>query len=144
MKLKLSFLIVILIFVCGFQNNCNKKDSKSTEVNKSSNVKVTSVDSSLFIKGNLLEEIVTEDCELSNGTKTKCYKIKVKGEPSEHKMGPWCPNRINDDKEKGGIWFKDGQIFDVDGKFIVNLDKFYDDSEWKVYRDDGTVKVTKT
>ena len=122
----------------GFQSNCSKENIKL------SNQKVTSVDSSLFIKENLLEEIVTEDCELSDGTKTKCYKITVKGKPGEHKMGPWCPERIDDNKEKGGIWFKDGKVYDVDGKFITNLDEFYSDPKWKLYREDGTVKVTKT
>ena len=130
--------ILLLFFVVGFQSNCSKEN------NKISNQKVTPVDSSLFIKENLLEEIVTEDCELSDGTKTKCYKITVKGKPGEHKMGPWCPDRIDDDKEKGGIWFKDGKVYDVDGKFITNLDEFYSDPKWKLYREDGTVKVTKS
>ena len=131
---------MLLFFVVGFQSNCDKKDVASS----TSKGKVTPVDSSLFIKENLLEEIVTEDCELSDGTKTKCYKITVKGKPGEHKMGPWCPDRIDDGKEKGGIWFKDGKVYDVDGKFIANLDEFYSDPKWKLYREDGTVKVTKT
>lgn len=142
MKFKISILmgILLLFFVVGFQSNCDKKGVTSS----TSKVKVTPVDSSLFIKENLLEEIVTEDCELSDGAKTKCYKITVKGKPSEHKMGPWCPDRIDDSKEKGGIWFKDGRVYDVDGKFIVNLDEFYKDPKWKLYREDGTVKVTKS
>ena len=132
--------ILLLFFVVGFQSNCDKKGV----TNSTSKVKVTPVDSSLFIKENLLEKIVTEDCELSDGTKTKCYKITTKGKPGEHKMGPWCPERIDDGKEKGGIWFKDGKVYDVDGKFITNLDEFYSDPKWKLYREDGTIKVTKS
>ena len=134
--------IVLLFFVAGFQSNCGKEKAKENV--KSSNVKVTPVDPSLFLIENLLEKIITDDCELSDGTKTKCYRITVKGTPSEHKMGPWCPDRIDDDNEKGGIWFRDGKVFDVDGKFIANLDEFYSDPKWKLYREDGTVKVTKT
>ncbi len=49
--------ILLLFFVVGFQNNCDKNNVTSS----TSKVKVTPVDSSLFIKENLLEKIVTED-----------------------------------------------------------------------------------
>ena len=39
---------------------------------------------------------------------------------------------------------QDGKVYDVDGKFIVNLDELYSDPQWKLYREDGTVKVTKS
>ncbi len=98
MKFKISILtgVVLLFFVVGFQSNCDKKGV----TNSTSKVKVTPVDSSLFIKENLLEPIATEDCELSDGTKTKCYKITVKGIPGEHKMGPWCPERSTTARKK--------------------------------------------
>ncbi|NNE98366.1 MAG: YHYH protein [Pyrinomonadaceae bacterium] len=139
--------VILFFFVVGFQGNCDNDDKKevpSTSKSPAANVEVTPVDPSLFLKENLLSEIATEDCTLSDGTKSTCYKVVVKGEPQEHKMGPWCPERIDDGKDKGGIWFRDGEIFDVDGKFIANLDKFYNDPVWKLYRDDGTVRVTKS
>ncbi len=142
MKNKSPVLVtfVLLVFTVGFQKNCDKQ----TAALPAADVKAAAVDPSLFIKESLLEDIATEDCTLSDGTKTKCYKITVKGKPSEHQMGPWCPDRIDDGKEKGGLWFKDGKVYDVDGKFIANLDAFYNDPQWKLYREDGTVKVTKT
>ena len=140
MKFKISILtgFVLLFFVVGFQSNCSKENIKL------SNQKVTSVDLSLFIKENLLEGICNGRLRTFGQDRTKCYKITVKGKPGEHKMGPWCPERIDDTKEKGGIWFKAGKVYDVDGKFITNLDEFYSDPKWKLYREDGTVKVTKT
>ena len=68
----------------------------------------------------------------------------VKSEPSEHQMGPWCPRHINDSKEKGGIWFDAGKVYDVDGHFISNIGEFYSDSKWKLYNEDGSIKVTLT
>lgn len=141
--LTISIGIFLLFFIFGFQGKCDKSSPTSTK-SPSMTVKVTPVDASLFMKENLLNEIAKEDCTLSDGTKTTCYKIVVKGKPQEHNMGPWCPERIDDGKEKGGIWFRDGAVFDVDGKFISNLDKFYSDPQWKLYREDGSVKITDT
>ena len=44
----------------------------------------------------------------------------------------------------GGIWPEGGEIYDVDGPFVENLDTFYNDGEWKLYHDDGTIRVTGT
>lgn len=59
-------------------------------------------------------------------------------------MGPWCPRHISDGMEKAGIWFKDDKVYDVSGHFIANLDEFYSDDKWLLYREDGTIKVTET
>ena len=102
------------------------------------------VDPSLFIKENLLKDITTEERTLAYGTKALCYIITTASQPSEHKMGPWCPTHINDGKDKGGIWFKDDKVYDVDGHFIANLKDFYNDEEWALFREDGSIKVTET
>lgn len=104
----------------------------------------TGLNPALFIKANLIGEIKTEERTLADGAKALCYVIQTKTQPSEHKMGPWSPKTITDGKEKGGIWFKDGKIYDVTGPFLTNLAKFYNDPEWKVYNDDGTIKTTDT
>jgi hypothetical protein len=102
------------------------------------------VNPSLFIKESMLEDITKEERTLSNGTKALCYIITTASLPYEHSMGPWCPTHIEDGKDKGGIWFKDGKVYDVDGHFIANLKEFYSDDEWALFREDGSVKVTKT
>ena len=81
--------------------------------------------------------------ELS-GVETLCYIIKTNSQATEHQMGPWCPRHIEDGMEKAGIWFKDDKVYDVSGHFIANLDEFYSDNKWKLYREDGTIKVTDT
>ena len=104
-----------------------------------------SVDISLFSEPGLVKNITEEPCTLSGGTETTCYRITtVTAEPSDHQAGPWCPSNLTDTAEEGGIWLEDGQVYDVDGNFIENLDEFYNDDEWKLYRDDGTVKVTRS
>ncbi|WP_340154750.1 hypothetical protein [uncultured Winogradskyella sp.] len=102
------------------------------------------VDPSLFIKESLLKDIITEERTLADGTKALCYIITTASQPTEHQMGPWCPTHINDGKDKGGIWFKDDKVYDVDGHFIANLKDFYNDEEWALFREDGSIKVTET
>lgn len=98
----------------------------------------------LFIVENLIGEIKTEERALANGSTALCYVFKTKTQPSEHGMGPWSPKLVTDGKDKGGIWFKDGKVYDLDGPFLANLAKFYDDPEWNVVRDDGTIRITET
>ncbi|WP_299412205.1 YHYH protein [Acaryochloris sp. IP29b_bin.148] len=103
-----------------------------------------SLNPSYFVKENLAKEITQESCTLSDGTKSSCYVITIKPDPQEHQMGPWCPTNEKDGKEKGGIWFRSGEVYDVDGAFIAGLADFYSDSAWKLVNDDGSIRVTNT
>lgn len=134
--MKNRYYISVLFAISVLFISC-KNDSDT------SSVKSIPVDTSLFIKVNLLEDIRTEMVDL-DGEETLCYIIKTQSQPSEHTMGPWCPRNIKDTKEKTGIWFKDGKVYDVDGHFITELASFYNDDEWKLFREDGSVKVTLT
>jgi len=95
-----------------------------------------------FITEGLLEPIKVEEKKLSNGEIADCYVIKTKSQPLEHKMGPWSPKTISDGK--GGLWFEGGKLHNVDGAFIKNMATFYKDDKWKLYNEDGTLKVTET
>lgn len=121
------------------QNNTNK--DLSNEVNNSA--KVIPVNTDYFISANIIGGIKEQMVEL-NGIETLCYVIKTNSQATEHQMGPWCPRHIEDGMEKAGIWFKDGKVYDVSGHFIANLDEFYSDDKWNLYREDGTIKVTTT
>ena len=114
------------------------------DASPSSDVKALGVNTSYFIKDNLVSNITTEKCTLSDRTQTECYKIVTKSVAHEHTMGPWCPRHINDAKDKGGIWFEGGKVYDVDGHFISNIGAFYKDEKWKLYNEDGSIKVTLT
>lgn len=116
----------------------------SCSMKKSSDVNTIAVNTSYFIKENLVEEISEVEYSLWEYGSTLCYKINIIPEPTEHDMGPWCPTHIDDSKEKGGIWFKEGKVYNVDGHFITSLDEFYSDSKWQMFREDGSIKVTKT
>lgn len=121
------------------QTNTNKDLSK--EINNT--VKAVPVNTDYFISENIIGEIQKEMIDL-NGIKTLCYIIKTNSQATEHQMGPWCPRHIEDGMEKAGIWFKDGKVYDVSGHFIANLNEFYSDDKWKLYREDGTIRVTDT
>ncbi|MDF1815536.1 MAG: YHYH protein, partial [Verrucomicrobiales bacterium] len=97
-----------------------------------------------FIEENLAGKITIETRALADGTKVPCYIIQTKSIPHEHIMGPWSPETITDGKDKGGKWFHGGKLHDVDGPFVKNIGQLYNDEKWKLYNEDGTVRVTKT
>ena len=106
-------------------------------------IKAIPVNTDYFITENINGEIQQKMVEI-NGVETLCYIIKTNSQATEHPMGPWCPRHIDDGMEKAGIWFKDDKVYDVSGHFIANLAEFYSDDKWKLYRDDGTIRVTDT
>lgn len=97
-----------------------------------------------FKTGALSEPITEVDCTLSDGTKTTCYKVTITGIPVDTKIGPFCPETTTTSAEDAGIWLDGSKIYDVDGKFILDLGTIYGDAKWKLYRDDGKVNVTDT
>ena len=105
---------------------------------------ITPVNPAFFVKDGLIGEIKTEERKLSDGSTALCYVIKTNTTPSDHKMGPWSPKHVSDGNENGGIWFKDGEVYDVDGAFVANLAVFYNDPGWKIVREDGSIRVTDT
>ena len=111
---------------------------------KRANELTVDVDPSYFMAEALLSPVVKEERTLSDGSKAMCYVFTTRSRPQEHAMGPWAPRHITDDKDAGGIWFKDGEVYDVDGPFVKNLATLYGDAKWKAYRDDGTIRVTET
>ncbi len=108
-----------------------------------SSVQVLPVNTDYFISENIIGGIQKKIVAL-NGIETLCYVIKTNSRATEHQMGPWCPRHIEDGMEKAGIWFKDDKVYDVSGHFIAKLNEFYSDDKWKLYRDDGTIRVTDT
>lgn len=103
---------------------------------------ITTVDPSLFLEDGLAAEITEEPCTLSGGTETMCYRIAVYSVPTDHEAGPWCPHTVTDTADVVGIWFEDGQVYDLTGEFIVNLATFYNDNNWDMVNDDGSINVT--
>ncbi len=92
--------------------------------------------------GAVLQDGEVVDCTLSGGTETTCMRFVLTPAP-ERQPGPWCPRRVTDGAEAGGFWIDDGKAFAVDGAFIENLARFYDDPEWRLYDPEtGRVRVT--
>jgi len=120
----------------------NKQGDKAS-INIDHSIKVIPVNKDYFISKNIIGGIKEEMVDL-NGMQTLCYVIKTNSQATEHTMGPWCPKHIDDGMEKAGIWFENGKVYDVSGHFIAKLDEFYKDNKWKLYRTDGSIKVTDT
>lgn len=115
----------------------SESDSSEAEVK-------TGLNSSLFFDGALSEDITVQDCTLSDGTETTCYVATVVGFPVNHDIGPFCPETTATEEEDAGIWFDGNGVYDADGEFILGLADLYNDSNWKLYEDDGSVRITDT
>lgn len=100
------------------------------------------LDASKFKTGSLVSPITEVDCTLSDGSSSTCYKVVVTGTPVDTKIGPFCPETTETTAENAGIWLDGSKIYDVDGKFILDLSSIYGDAKWKLYREDGKVNVT--
>ncbi len=116
----------------------------NTDTNDTGELTVVDVDQSLFLVDGTNLTVTLADCTLSDGSSAKCYQIVTKSNPSDHEMGPWCPNNISDGEAAGGIWLEGGEVYDVDGAFIENMATFYDDATWKMYDDNGDIFTTET
>ncbi len=95
-----------------------------------------------FIEDALAAPIIAEERTLLDGSSALCYVIRTYSEPHEHDMGPWSPAHIEDSADMGGIWFHEGEVHDVDGPFVRDIAELYDDPRWKLYREDGSIRVT--
>ena len=102
------------------------------------------VDRSYLEAANASLAVATVPCTLSDGTAADCYQIVTSGVPTDHQLGPWCPDNIADDASAGGIWLEGGEVYDVDGAFLANMATFYDDDTWLMYDAAGDVYVTAT
>lgn len=138
-KKKATALAVVLVLaIATIANITLNKSSSSTSLG------APGVISTNFLEGSLTKAITTEECTLSNGETTNCYRIEVTGSPVDTKIGPFCPKTTSSTAEESGIWLDGDKIYDADGKFILNLSTIYEDAEWKLYDDTGKVFVTDT
>jgi hypothetical protein len=133
----IPILFFSLCYACLF-SSCDEKTTVDD------NQVVVSVDSSLFLTDGTNFTITIVPCTLSDGTNTDCYQIVTNSMPSDHTMGPWCPDNISDDASKGGIWLEGGKVYDVDGAFIQNMATFYNDNTWMMYDSNGDIYTTDT
>lgn len=131
-----TILSILLLSAC-------EKEEVSIPVDDQNTV-VVDVDASYFTAANSNITVTTVSCTLSDGTETQCYEIVSNSAPTDHQMGPWCPENISDDASAGGIWLEGGEVYDVDGSFIENLATFYNDNTWRMYDANGAIYVTET
>jgi hypothetical protein len=102
------------------------------------------MDLSLFVDGAIVGEPAIVDCTLSGGAETTCYEITISGEPTDHEVGPFCPDTITTTADDAGIWFDGEAVYDLDSQFIADLAETYGDDDWHMYDEDGNVYVTRT
>ncbi len=141
---KLLGVAIISMCLLSCTSCSNNDETTTTDDTANGDTVVVNVDASYFTTANGTVTITTVPCTLSDGTETECYQIVTNSMPSDHDMGPWCPENISDSVEAGGIWLEDGEVFDVDGAFIENMATFYNDSNWLMFDANGDIYVTET
>ena len=107
---------------------------------------VLSMDIALFNEDAFTQEPEIVECKTSAGTQTSCYKLTTNGGSAGRELGHFCPRTITDDADVVGRWFSKagtGELVDLTGEFIVSLNTYYDDANWKLY-DPETRKVRYT
>ncbi len=137
-----------LLFAAIAASGCSSDGTTTTDSSAEpvTNSSTPGLDTDLFVSGALASGITTEPCLLSGGTQTTCYVIEIAGVPADQEIGPFCPPTIFSDAELGGIWFDGGgDVYDLDGDFIVNLANLYGDQNWLLYDpNSGDVNITDT
>ena len=117
-------------------------DTSSSEIVDNEAIQA-SLDPDLFLAAGLAESITTTACTLTDGTQTECFKVVINGTPANADIGPFCPRNITDDATQGGVWFDgSGELYQVDGSFILSLPDLYG-SDWQLY-DEATGEVFVT
>lgn len=143
MKYKYPLLFALsTVLLLGMCTACGEDDDIAMDLDE--DTVVVDVDPTLFLSASLAEDVSIVPCTLSDGSTVDCYQIVAASDPSDHEMGPWCPENISDGAEAGGIWLEGGEVYDVDGAFIENMAAFYNDDTWRMYDADGNIYVTET
>lgn len=155
----LGIVLALFLASCGDSSDESSADTTATDTTAQTDettatdnttgdtgaaTPVDGFDTGLFFDGAISGEPATEDCTLSGGTETTCYRLTVAGSPISYETGPFCPETIEDSAEAGGIWFDGDGVYDLDGEFIANLAELYGDDNWQMYDEDGNVYVTET
>ena len=118
--------------------------SDSATPNTDASSSTAGIDLALFTEDAIVGDPLIVDCTLSDGTDASCYEITISGYPTDHEVGPFCPDTITTGADDAGIWFDGDNLYDLDGAFIEGLAETYGDTGWKMYDDDGNVFVTDT
>ena len=141
-------LLILTLIACGGSDSSSSVDTDTTSASDTDNTQSDTqlgLDPDNFLTDALAQDISTTSCTLSDGTETQCYEIVINGVPSNNEIGPFCPTHIDDDETQGGVWFDgSGELYQLDGEFIVYTKTLYGD-DWQLYDETtGEVYVTDT
>ena len=89
-----------------------------------------------FLSGSIVGDVEEVECTLTDGTETTCYQFTTTGDPSNHEVGPFCPETIYEGEEDGGKWLENGTLVDITGEYITTLPEVYNDPLWVLYDED--------
>jgi len=98
---------------------------------------IAQINTSLFSQDAMVQSPEIVSCTLENEATSDCAQFVVKYKPDSSKIGPFCPETLND---IGGIWDWDGTnagLYRVDETFLRMLDQL----GYTFYDDDGSVHI---
>jgi len=126
-KLRLSVLSLFFVLSSG----CGESDSSNSD----NTTAAEGLNFTNFLPESIVGDVAQVDCTLTNGTVTTCYQFTTTGNPSDHDVGPFCPETIYDGEEAGGKWLENGSLVDITGEYITTLPEVYNDPLWVLYDD---------
>ena len=137
----------ISVLVGSSTTNISNAQDISTIANKLSTNRI-GIDILMFERNSFSQEPKIVDCVTGEGTKTTCYQLITSGAPAERIPGPFCPRSTEDGKDVSGAWFNkngSGELVDLTGDFITNLDRYYNDENWVLYnKETNKIRYTVT
>ncbi len=133
----------LLLAACG-EDGDDEPTGQQAETTVESETETTAASVDSFIDGALASDSTSVGCTLSDGTETTCNEVTIAGAPANAEIGPFCPETTSTSAKDAGIWLDGENLYEADGEFITSLSEIYDDPNWKLYDDDGNVRVTDT
>ena len=91
-----------------------------------------------FASQALIEDPVTVSCQLENGAAAKCLRLKLRHQPTDLRVGPFCPSTIDGE---GGVWNWSGEkagLYRVDRSFFEMIAE----QGYKMFNAEGEVYVS--
>lgn len=144
LRLSLVGIFAIILTACGGDSDDTVSLDNTPSDASTGTTDGLPVDLNQFKANALVEIATTENCTLSNGQASTCYRIVASGPSDQADVGPFCPPTTSSSSAEGGIWFDGDGVYDIDGDFILGLAQLYNDNNWLLYDSAGNVNITDT
>lgn len=124
--------------------SCNNDDDDDTEPNTDTTTTYTEsgeevLNTSRFSSYSQSVDFKLVDCELSDGSSSKCYEVTYSNSPKE--WGPGCPSTVTDDEYGVGFYDHDETVDPILYALNADLWDIFEADGYNIIDEDGNVNV---